>query len=144
MSDPSSVKFCPSSRCEEGNILLGLVNADGRINFIHGRIEIDAKFVEVAKAGRPPEQRFRFSSPCLTRGCEKWDGERCGVAKILHERGPDLLPPEPAAALPRCSIRPNCRWHGEYGDSICFTCSWVITEHGNRLEALVEQVQAET
>ncbi len=144
MSAPDPVKLCPSSRCEEGNILLGLVNAEGRIDFIPGHVEIDAKFVEVAKQGRPPEQRFRFSSPCLKRGCEKWDGERCGVAKILHERGPDLLPPEPATAPPRCSIRPNCRWYGEYGDCICFTCSWVITEHGNRLEALVEQAQAET
>ncbi|MGC2776031.1 MAG: hypothetical protein WA418_10400 [Bradyrhizobium sp.] len=144
MSDPNSVKLCPSSRCEDGNILLGVVNAEGRIDFIPERIEIDAAFTAVAKAGRPPEQRFRFSSPCLKRGCEKWDGERCGVAKILQERGPDLLPREPAAALPHCSIRQDCRWHGEYGDVICFACSWVITERGNRLEATVEQAQAET
>ena len=131
MPDPNSVKLCPSSRCEEGNILLGLVNAAGRIDFIPERTEIDATFVEVAKQGRPPEQRFRFSSPCLKSGCEKWDGERCGVAKILHERGPQLVPAEPAAAPPRCSIRPQCRWHGEHGDSICFTCSWLITERDN-------------
>jgi hypothetical protein len=143
MSDASGSVLCPSSRCEEGNILLGLVNAEGRIDFIADRVVIDAQFVAAAKEGRPPEQRFRFSSPCLKRGCEKWDGERCGVAKILHERGPDLLAAESAETLPRCSIRANCRWHGEYGDSICFTCSWVITERGNRLEALVEQAQSE-
>ena len=144
MSESNPAILCPSSRCEEGNILLGIVNAEGRIDFIPERFEIDANFVAAAREGRPPEQRFRFSSPCLKRGCEKWDGERCGVAKILHQRGPELLPPEPASALPRCSIRPRCRWHGEYGDSICFTCSWVITERGNQLQALVEQVQAET
>lgn len=143
MSDPSAPALCPSSRCEEGNILLGLVNAQGRIDFLADRVEIDAKFVEVAKEGRPPEQRFRFSSPCLKRGCEKWDGERCGVAKVLQQRAPELLPAEPEAALPRCSIRSACRWHGEYGDSICFTCSWVITERGNRLEALIEQAGTE-
>ena len=142
MPDRNSTKLCPSSRCEEGNILLGLVNAEGRIDFIPDRLEIDGKFVEAAKEGRPPEQRFRFSSPCLKKGCEKWDGERCGVAKILHERGPGLLPSEPASALPRCSIRPNCRWHGEYGDLICFTCSWVITERGNQIER-VDEVGAE-
>jgi hypothetical protein len=119
------------------------VNAQGRIDFIAERVQIDANFVAQAKEGRPPEQRFRFSSPCLKRGCEKWDGERCGVAKILHERAPELLTQEPAAALPRCSIRASCRWHGEYGDSICFTCTWVITERGNQLEALVEQAQSE-
>jgi hypothetical protein len=129
MSQPN--KLCPSSRCEPGNILLGLVNSGGRIDFLLQRVEIDAEFVAVAHEGRQPEQRFRFSSPCLKSGCEKWDGERCGVAKILHERGPELLPTEPAAELPLCSIRPQCRWHGEYGDSICLTCSWVITERGD-------------
>jgi len=144
MADAKGPALCPSSRCEEGNILLGLVNAQGRVDFIAERLEIDAAFVAAAYEGRPPEQRFRFSSPCLKRGCEKWDGERCGVAKVLHERGPELLANEPATALPRCSIRPGCRWHGEYGDSICAICPWVITERGNRLEALVEQAKTET
>jgi hypothetical protein len=128
MSGSNAAKLCPSSRCEEGSTLLGIVNAQGRIDFIAEPFEVDAGFVAAAKEGRPPEQRFRFSSPCLKRGCEKWDGERCGVAKVLNERGPELLPPNDAATLPGCSIRQSCRWHGEYGDQICYTCSWVITE----------------
>ena len=139
MSGSKAAKLCPSSRCEEGSTLLGIVNAQGRIDFMAEPIAIDAVFVAAAKEGRPPEQRFRFSSPCLKRGCEKWDGERCGVAKILHERGPELLPPDDAARLPRCAIRPDCRWHGEYGDPICYTCSWVITERPDQ----AEQHQAE-
>ena len=131
MSKNSAPILCPSSRCKEGNVLLGVVNAQGRIDFLTQRVEIDAKFVEVANEGRPPEQRFRFSSPCLKGGCEKWDGERCGVAKILSERAPELLPQETAAGLPQCSIRPNCRWYLEYGNSICRTCTWVITERGS-------------
>ena len=143
MSDTAGPILCPSSRCEEGNILLGLVNAQGRIDFLAEWMKIDAGFVAIAKQGRPPEQRFRFSSPCLKRGCEKWDGERCGVAKILHERAPELLRGLPNDALPQCSIRPGCRWHREYGDSICSACSWVITERGDRLETLIEQAQTE-
>ena len=100
MPDPNSAKLCPSSRCEEGNVLLGLVNEAGRIDFLPERVEVDAQFVAAAKEGRPPEQRFRFSSPCLKRGCEKWDGERCGVAKILHER---------ARIYCRRNPRPRCR-----------------------------------
>ena len=111
----------------------------GRIDFMVEPIAIDASFVAAAKEGRPPEQRFRFSSPCPKHGCEKWGGERCGAAKVLHERGPDLLPPDDAAMLPRCAIRPDCRWHGEYRDQICYTCSWVITERPYQ----AEQHQAE-
>jgi hypothetical protein len=139
MPGSKAVKLCPSSRCEEGSTLIGIVNAQGRIDFMAEPIAIDSSFVAAAKEGRPPEQRFRFSSPCLKRGCEKWDGERCGVARILHQRGPELLPPDDAARLPRCAIRPDCRWHGEYGDPICYTCSWVITERPDR----AEQAQAE-
>ncbi|WP_315812362.1 hypothetical protein [Bradyrhizobium sp. SZCCHNR2028] len=131
---PKSVPMCPSSRCADGNTLLGIVNAEGRIDFIPERFEVDAAFVAIARQGRPPEQRFRFSSPCLARGCGKWDGKRCGVAKILNEHGLELLPNERTVALPRCSIRANCRWHGDYGDAICAICAWVVTESGNRLE----------
>jgi hypothetical protein len=140
---PDVAKLCPSARCEAGSTLLGLVNAQGRIDFLAEPFAIDAGFVAAAREGRPPEQRFRFASPCLKRGCEKWDGERCGVAKVLHQRGPELLPPDEAAVLPRCSIRPRCRWHGEYGDPICATCSWVVTERGHQAEQGVDGPQAE-
>lgn len=127
-SGSESAKLCPSSRCEADNILLGIVNAEGRIDYLSQRYVIDEAFVATAHEGRTPEQRFRFSSPCLKRGCEKWDGERCGVAKVLTERAPELLPPNTGPTVPRCSIRSDCRWHGEYGDAVCYVCSWVITE----------------
>lgn len=130
---PASQPLCPSSRCETGNILLGVVMADGSISFLEQRIEIDAGFVETARSGRPAEQRFRFSSPCLKRGCEKWTGNGCGVAAILNANA-GLLASSSRRPLPRCSIRSQCRWHGEYGDSICFACSWVITERGGGAE----------
>jgi hypothetical protein len=124
-------------------VLLGVVSAEGRVDFLAERMPVDAKFVETAKRGRAPEQRFRFSSPCLKRGCDKWNGSGCGVAGILHEQAPDLLRPLAASPLPRCSIRQQCRWHAEYGESICHACSWVITERGGGLQELVERAQAE-
>ena len=63
MPDRNSTKLCPSSRCEEGNILLGLVNAEGRIDFIPDRLEIDGKFVEAAKEGRLPNSAFVSPHP---------------------------------------------------------------------------------
>jgi hypothetical protein len=127
-------RLCPSSRCEAGNILLGIVGSDGSITFLGQRLEIDANFVEIAKSGRPPEQRFRFSSPCLKPGCEKWTGSGCGVAEILNANASGLPASAAQQSLPRCSIRSECRWHGEYGNSICFACSWVITERGASAE----------
>jgi hypothetical protein len=121
--------LCPSSGCKPGRILLGIIDASGRVRFMPEARAIDTTFVRAAREGRPPEQRFRFSSPCVTSGCDKWDGAQCGVARTLTEQSP-----QPAVArtdaLPSCAIRPHCRWHGQHGDDICFVCEWVVTSRG--------------
>ena len=58
MPDPNSAELCPGSRCEEGNVLLGLVNEAGRIDFLPERVEVDAQFVAAAKEGARPSSAF--------------------------------------------------------------------------------------
>ena len=70
---------CPSSNCEPGATLLGVVNSDGTVGYITPALEIDEQFVARARAGRPPERRFRFAGPCVESRCHHWTGERCGV-----------------------------------------------------------------
>lgn len=118
--------LCPSSRCQPGALLVGIVLTDGRVAYVSERLEIDRQFVELAQQGRAPETRFRFSTPCARGACRQWTGERCGVIDRLT---PLLTATEvSAAALPACSIRSNCRWFGQSGSAACAICPEVVTD----------------
>lgn len=123
---------CPSSRCQPGSVLLGLVGPDQKVRYLPRRLEVDRQFVQIARQGRAPEQRFRFSSRCVEGACAQWTGSRCGVVdRVMDELGvsPNAAP---AADLPDCSIRPECRWWRQSGPAACVACPEVITEIPDR------------
>jgi hypothetical protein len=119
--------LCPSSRCRPGATLLGIVGADGRVQFVSDRIVVDDDFVQAARAGRAPEKRFRFGDACVTGACRQWTGARCGVIDRVIE---DLASGTPRTGLPDCSIRPACRWYSQRGAAACGVCPEVITDLG--------------
>lgn len=146
-----STILCPSWSCEAGASLIGIVLADGSVAFSKDPIVIDAAFVGVARQGRSPEKRFRFSSTCRRGGCIQWADGRCGIAdRIIAEhahRSPAEQGDRSAAlnqpfVLPECSIRPQCRWHLQSGDDACRACPEVITDTGE--EAPDTAASAET
>ena len=116
--------LCPSSRCERGAVLLGIVLPDGRVAFAADRIVVDDGFVKAAREGRSPESRLRFAAPCVRGGCRQWTGSRCGVI----DRVTAADPPPAAPDLPDCSIRPHCRWYLQSGAAACAVCPEVITD----------------
>lgn len=117
--------LCPSSRCQPGAILLGIVLSDGSVAFAKDRIAVDGAFVENARQGRAPESRFRFSTPCASSGCQQWTGNRCGVIdSVLDQVGRTGL----ADSLPECSIRGQCRWFDQSGSRACSICDRIVTE----------------
>ena len=121
--------LCPSARCEPGAILLGVVGGDGLVGFITPELVVDEDFVEEAHKGRVPEKRFRFSQPCATTACEHWTGSRCGVIDGVMEEVSERRIPLPAeGSLPKCSIRPRCRWFAQLGRDACTVCPLVITD----------------
>lgn len=117
--------LCPSSRCEKGNILLGLVRGDGTVGFLGEHMTLSDDFVEIARQGRRPERRFRFASTCAQGACRQWKDGRCGVIG-------EVLGAVPARRrtkrLPQCSIRPQCRWFRQEGEKACAVCPLVITD----------------
>lgn len=127
MSGDPQPLLCPSSRCEEGARLLGIVQRDGTVAFTPDDIRVDAAFVQIARQGRKPESRFRFASSCQRKHCAQWTGERCGVAdavlREITEAGISM--PE---SLPNCAIRSNCRWFLQAGANACRACQLVITD----------------
>lgn len=117
--------LCPSARCEAGAILLGILLPDGRVAFASDRIVVNEEFVRVAREGRAPEQRFRFSAPCVQGACRQWTGQRCGVIDTVVEH---VRPGDKALPLPECSIRPQCRWYQQAQAHACAVCPLVVTD----------------
>jgi hypothetical protein len=122
----SEERTCPSSRCEPGATLLGVVNSDGTVGYVTTPLTIDEDFVATANEGRTPERRFRFAGPCVEGRCQQWTGSRCGVIDKVLDMPTDNLPD--AAGLPKCSVRTTCRWYAQSGAAACRVCPYVITD----------------
>lgn len=117
-------RACPSARAEPGNLLYGRINGD-RVERLGTPIELDQSFVDAVSANGPPEQRFRFAGSCVEGDCAQWTGSECGVIKRVLR---DIAPEAGSTPLPRCSLRPICRWHGQEGAHACAACSFVVTD----------------
>lgn len=129
----NSTILCPSWSCEAGASLIGIVLGDGSVAFSKERIVVDAAFVEVARQGRSPEKRFRFSSTCKRGGCVQWTDGKCGIVeRVVSEHEDRASARSEPFVLPECSIRPQCRWHLQAGDDACRACPEVITDAGAR------------
>ncbi|CAN7448072.1 hypothetical protein [Mesorhizobium sp. LjNodule214] len=120
-------KSCPSARAEPGALLIGVVGADGIVQPIPTRLEIDADFVEQASKSGVPEARFRFGGRCVEGKCKQWTGNSCGVIeKVLTGMTDQNI--QPAENLPRCVIRGTCRWYSQRGADACRACVYVVTD----------------
>jgi hypothetical protein len=122
---PASPALCPSARCEPGALLLGIVLPNGRIGYTRERIAVDDEFVQIARQGRAPEKRFRFSSPCVQGACRQWSAGRC---RVIDDVVAELESSQGAQILPECTIRPACRWFLQRGAAACRVCPLVITD----------------
>jgi hypothetical protein len=129
--------MCPSGRCVPGALLLGVVQGDGSVGFLKGRLAIDEAFVASAKAAGDPERRLRFSEPCVQGACHQWDGARCGVIEGVLASGL-----EGKDGLPDCAIRPACRWFVQRGAEACAVCPFVVTEQRPHLQVAPDAADA--
>ena len=134
---------CPSATCQPGRVLLGIVLSDGRIAYAADRVVVDREFARIAHEGRPPEQRFRFSSGCMGQSCQQWEGRQCGlIDRLLLEYERDFgeaMSPEP---LPACPIRSECRWFRQRGGPSCAVCNVLVTDMGRPESELPLEVLA--
>lgn len=139
--DQDSV-LCPSSSAQPGAILLGIIMPDGRVAYAADRIMVDEEFIGIARQGRTPEKRFRFSHRCVKNGCAQWSGTACGVIERLLDQWSVL--PEEDLDLPDCSIRAQCRWYRQRGGMACRVCPEVITDSRIDVEELPQLCAVET
>ena len=128
-----STTLCPSSRCEDGAILLGVVQEDGSVSLLSQLQRVDEFFVKLAHEGRAPEKRFRFAGSCLKSGCQQWTGSRCGVVDRVLADNPEHVANVSGKELPCCSIRQDCRWYQQIGPNACGICPLIVTDLTARL-----------
>jgi hypothetical protein len=120
----ASALMCPSSRCEPGSSLIAIVGDEGRLAHVTPAMPVDAEFVAAARRHGSPEARMRFASPCLQAGCAQWTGTSCGIIEAVLAA--DVAPS--GGRLPRCAIRPSCRWYAQEGAAACRACPLVVTD----------------
>jgi hypothetical protein len=132
-------KTCPSGRCRENAVLIGIVGEDGQLGYVIPALPVDAEFVARAGTGRTPESRFRFGEPCAEGRCAQWAGDHCGlIDELLDSPHGSTVVSEPRdTSLPRCGIRSSCRWFGERGSDACAICPLVV--HTRREPAIDNQ-----
>ena len=79
-----------------------------------------------AAAPAEPTEIFRAAAPCSERACRHFDGANCQLAARITA----MLDPV-VSTLPRCAIRPVCRWFHQEGRAACLRCPQVTTELRN-------------
>jgi hypothetical protein len=103
--------------------------ADGlQVGYLTETLPATAELLAAAAPAKPTEV-FRAAAPCVERGCQHFDGANCQLAMRVTA----MLDPA-VNALPRCAIRPSCRWFRQEGREACLRCPLVTTEQRNPSE----------
>lgn len=132
------VNWCPSgdSRRPEA-IVLGVRSGEsGEVAYLDAPIPA-AEVLPVIPEGIAPDRVLRFASHCVAE-CANRIGEACGL--IDRIRTVPAAPDGPAAsAVPRCHLRPRCKWWNQVGVDACHRCPAVVTrvDPGDELGVLV-------
>ena len=113
-----------------GNLLLGVVAADGKVAILPEPPVVDDAFVEAAQSGRPAESRFRFAGLCHQGACNQWANGRCTVIDRVVQSVSTIDGNDSNSDLPACAIRSRCRWYARLGAAACETCPMVVTDTG--------------
>jgi hypothetical protein len=74
-------------------------------------------------AGAKPTEVLRVAAPCVGKGCRHFDGTACALAGRVVQ----MLDPV-VSGLPRCLIRPTCRWFRQEGKAACLRCPQIVTD----------------
>jgi hypothetical protein len=127
-------RTCPSAACHhEGTAVLGVMTGSGRLAYLPMPVPVDEAFAAALAANGRPENRYRFSAPCVQDRCPQWTGSGCGVIDHLLDDPADGAGGELPAGdppLPACGIRRTCRWYAQRGAAACAVCPGVVADIG--------------
>jgi hypothetical protein len=129
MPDESRDKpiLCPSAQPDvTGAKVFGVMTGTGqdglRVGYL-GEAQAVSPDVLAAAAPAAPTEVMRIAARCMGHGCGHFDGANCRLATRIAT----MLDPV-VRTLPRCAIRPTCRWFRQEGPAACFRCPQVVTD----------------
>jgi hypothetical protein len=109
-------------------VLTGSADGGFQVGYLSEALPATAELLAAAAPANPTEV-FRAAIPCVEARCRHWDGANCQLgARIARMLDPVV------SALPRCAIRPVCRWFRQEGREACLRCPQVATEQRNPTE----------
>jgi hypothetical protein len=115
--NPEQDRMCPNSNFSVGNYVVGTFTETGTQRF-ESLIEIDEElFSKYADKSVEWEENMRQFGTCHQSACKNWGDHKCQVPQILKDIG---LAGE--SEIPKCEIRPYCRWYHQEGPDICKKC----------------------
>jgi hypothetical protein len=129
MSDrlPTQPILCPSAQpdMEDAQVIGVFVDTPEvgkRVGYLTEPQPVTADVLAATQPARPTEV-LRVAARCLGSGCVHFDGSNCQIAARIT----NFLDPV-VSGLPRCAIRPTCRWFLQEGRAACLRCPQVVTE----------------
>jgi hypothetical protein len=123
---PSATSISPDAQVF--GVLTGSATEGLRVGYLTEALPATPELLAAASPAKPTEV-FRAAVPCSERACKHFDGADCQLAKRITA----MLDPA-VSALPRCAIRPVCRWFRQEGREACLRCPLVTTEQRNPSE----------
>ena len=128
---PEKPILCPSAQPDVSDakvfgVMTGTQETGLRVGYLN---EAQPVTPDVLAASGPaaPTEVMRIAAPCMGHGCGHFDGTNCKLATRIAT----MLDPV-VRALPRCAIRPTCRWFRQEGPAACFRCPQVVTDSAQR------------
>jgi hypothetical protein len=124
---PEKPILCPSAQPDSADaklfgVLIDTPEAGMRVGYLTEAQPITPD-IEAATLPARPGEVLRVAAPCMGGGCVHFDGTDCKLAtRIISMLDPVV------SGLPRCAIRPSCRWFRQEGRAACLRCPQVITE----------------
>jgi hypothetical protein len=117
--------MCPSAQPEiPGSVAFGVIAGTverPHVAWIERPVPVTPELLSMT-APVSPTQVLRIAAPCQENACGHFDGVDCRLATRLVQ-----LLPQVVESLPRCQIRPNCRWFLQEGSAACRVCPQVVT-----------------
>jgi hypothetical protein len=119
--------LCPSAQPDQPDAAVFGVQTraaagERQVAYIPQVLPVTPELLALAGPARPAEV-LRIAAPCMTSACQHFGNGACSLAA----RVATMLEPV-VGGLPRCAIRPSCRWFREQGRAACLRCPQVVTD----------------